>query len=82
VAILLSSTLIAIVVDDLSVILSFVGATGSTIVSYLLPGLCYWRLCANPTAPLRRCAGALFLFGVGVMILSLTLILWEMTTGS
>ena len=49
-------------------------ATGSTIVSYLLPGLCYWRLCPDPRAPLRRCALGLLCFGVGVMALSISLI--------
>ena len=76
---LLLSTLIACAVDDLSLILSLVGATGSTIVSYLLPGLCYWRLCADPRAPLRRAALFLLVFGVAVMVLSLTLIVVKRT---
>ena len=58
----------------LGLVLSVVGATGSTIVSYILPGLCYWRLCPNPRDPLRLCALALLVFGGGVMVLSLALI--------
>ena len=30
--------------EDLGFVMSVVGATGSSIVSYLLPGLCYFRL--------------------------------------
>ena len=73
-AFLVLSTVIALLVSDLSLILSIVGATGSTTVSYLLPGLCYWRLCADPRARLRRAALGLLVFGVAVMILSLSLI--------
>jgi len=42
---LLASLSIAIIITDLGVILSVVGATGSTIVSYVLPGLIYFKLC-------------------------------------
>ena len=42
---LLSSLSIALIITDLGVILSIVGATGSTIVSYILPGLIYLKLC-------------------------------------
>lgn len=35
---------IAMVVDDLGVVLAMVGATGSTLVSYILPGLIYLKL--------------------------------------
>jgi len=41
---LVLSFLVAMCVSDLSFILSIVGATGSTIVSYILPGLIYIRL--------------------------------------
>jgi amino acid permease len=36
------SLLLAITLDDLGVLLSLVGATGSTIVSYILPGFLYY----------------------------------------
>ena len=71
---LLLTTTLAVAVDDLSVVLSFVGATGSVIVSYLLPGLCYYRLQPDPRHPLRRGALALLLFGCVLMPLSLTLV--------
>lgn len=38
------SYVIALSVDDLGVILSLVGATGSTLVSFILPGFCYFFL--------------------------------------
>lgn len=38
------SLLIALAVSDLGVMLSLVGATGSTLVSYILPGFCYYFL--------------------------------------
>ena len=38
------SFVIAVVVDDLGVVLAMVGATGSTLVSYVLPGLIYVKL--------------------------------------
>ena len=41
---LLISFFIAITVEDLGVILALVGASGSTIVSYILPGLFYYRI--------------------------------------
>ena len=56
-------------------VLHVVGATGSTTVSYLLPGLCYFRLCVRPDAPLRWAALALFLLGLVIAALSITLIL-------
>ena len=63
---LISSLGIAIVVTDLGVILSIVGATGSTIVSYILPGLIYLKLCERWSflafmALLQLCLGMVIL---------------------
>ena len=44
VSFLLLSFGVAMVVDDLGVVLAMVGATGSTLVSYILPGLLYIKL--------------------------------------
>lgn len=41
---LVLSYIIALSVDDLGVVLAFVGATGSTMVSYILPGFCYYLI--------------------------------------
>ena len=50
-----------------------VGATGSTIVSYILPGSCYFLLYREPHT-LRWAALALLVAGAVIMPLSLTLI--------
>ncbi|KAJ3126731.1 hypothetical protein HK098_007187 [Nowakowskiella sp. JEL0407] len=39
-----ASYIIAIKVKNLSTVLSIVGATGSTTIGYILPGLFYWRI--------------------------------------
>jgi hypothetical protein len=44
VAFLLLSFTVAMLVDDLGVVLAMVGATGSTLVSYILPGLIYIKI--------------------------------------
>lgn len=68
---LCTALLVALLVDDLSLVLELVGATGSTIVSYLLPGAAYVRLHPYPHA--RRTAAQLqFMVGVGVMAVGLT----------
>lgn len=42
--ILVMSYLVAMVVSSLEVVLAYVGATGSTAISFILPGLFYWRI--------------------------------------
>ena len=71
-AFLLATTTIALVVTDLGVVLSLVGATGSTIVSYILPGTTYYLLCRERN---KRWRGLLQLsLGLIIMPLSLALI--------
>lgn len=41
---LLLSFMLAMAVDDLGIVLALVGATGSTLVSYVLPGLIYIKI--------------------------------------
>jgi amino acid permease len=43
-AIVLGAYLIAITVNDLSMVLGVVGATGSTMICYILPGVLYYRM--------------------------------------
>ncbi len=45
---LIFSFIVAMSVDDLGVVLGIVGATGSTIVSYILPGAVYIKLHPQP----------------------------------
>eukprot|EP00584_Thalassiosira_punctigera_P009179 CAMPEP_0172531184 /NCGR_PEP_ID=MMETSP1067-20121228/4689_1 /TAXON_ID=265564 ORGANISM="Thalassiosira punctigera, Strain Tpunct2005C2" /NCGR_SAMPLE_ID=MMETSP1067 /ASSEMBLY_ACC=CAM_ASM_000444 /LENGTH=466 /DNA_ID=CAMNT_0013315535 /DNA_START=64 /DNA_END=1461 /DNA_ORIENTATION=- len=65
----LSFTL-AMIVDDLGVVLALVGATGSTLVSYVLPGLIYVKVC--PRMDLSKMMAYLQL-GVGIIIIPLAL---------
>ena len=76
-AFLLSSIVIGLLVDDLGVVLRVVGATGSTTVSYILPGGCYFVLArtrARGSKRLRIAAAVMLLAGLVIMPLSLTLI--------
>jgi len=52
---------IAFLVSDLGVVLSVVGATGSTIVTYVLPGACYYI--TFPNRPSRYIGLAMLLTG-------------------
>lgn len=70
---LAASLLIALLVQDLSLVLEIVGATGSTAVSYLLPGLLYFY--AHPWPHFRRrLALGQVLVGLAVMITCLVAI--------
>ena len=42
---LVLSVVLALAVDDLGVVLALVGATGSAVVSYVLPGIVYLQIC-------------------------------------
>lgn len=75
---LVSSAAIALSIDDLGVVLSFVGATGSTIVSYILPGACYYSLCRD-VGPKRYLGLLQLVLGLILMPLSLTLIILKMS---
>ncbi|KAL8287637.1 hypothetical protein RQP46_003495 [Phenoliferia psychrophenolica] len=81
-AILLTTFLISMFVDDLSVILGFVGATGSVSISFILPSVYFISLFKNSESRrdrrLRVAAAALFVWGVAVMIISLSLQLWHL----
>ncbi|KAF8659850.1 hypothetical protein AX16_001735 [Volvariella volvacea WC 439] len=52
--------IIAFLVDDLRIVLSFVGATGSTTISFILPGLFFWKLTRNDQSVSRRLNWAAF----------------------
>lgn len=68
---------VAITVSDLGVILSLVGATGSTIVSYILPGFCYYLTFKdridNIRNPKWKLYGALFQGVIGIIIIPICL---------
>jgi len=73
-AIIAFGFLIAFFVDDLQLVLSFVGSTGSTTISFILPGLFYWKLTRNdPSASkfLNRAALALSIYGACIFVFCL-----------
>lgn len=76
---------IAYFVDDLKMVLSFVGSTGSTTISFILPGLFYWKLTRNdPNASkaLNRAAFALALYGAFIFIFCLGFNIYQVVSPS
>ncbi|SNX85425.1 uncharacterized protein MEPE_04134 [Melanopsichium pennsylvanicum] len=71
---ILSTTfIISLVVDDLSIILGFVGSVGSTTISFILPGVLYASLFADePNSRLRKAAIALTAWGCLVLVVALS----------
>lgn len=65
-AFVLASWRIALSVTNLGKVMAVVGATGSTAVSYILPGACYWKLHPQPHAK-RYVAGGMFCLGVVII---------------
>ncbi|GAA5857001.1 hypothetical protein JCM9279_007309 [Rhodotorula babjevae] len=74
---LFSTFVIAMFVSSLEVVLGFVGATGSTTISFILPAVFFLSLFKGSTDPrdqrLRLAAMALLAWGVLVMVVSLSL---------
>ncbi|KAF8745467.1 hypothetical protein AX14_008894 [Amanita brunnescens Koide BX004] len=58
----------AFLVDDLKLVLSFVGSTGSTTISFILPGLLYWKLSRGDASAWRLRLAALGLTVYGICI--------------
>ena len=63
---------VALSVRSLGKVLSLVGATGSTTISYILPGGIYWRV--GPPGPKRYLAAGQFLLGCVIMPAALTFV--------
>ena len=82
---LVTSVSVALAVTDLGVVLAVVGATGSTMISFVLPGFCYLSLFpANPRGPgnlKRRLALAQLCAGALIMPLALGIIIAERAAG-
>ncbi|KAF9071544.1 transmembrane amino acid transporter protein-domain-containing protein [Rhodocollybia butyracea] len=71
--IIASTFTIAYLVDDLKIVLSFVGSTGSTTISFILPGLLYRKLSRDDEASkgLNRAAIALATYGMFILVFCL-----------
>ncbi|KAL1412061.1 hypothetical protein Q8F55_003058 [Vanrija albida] len=72
IGIVLAGYTIAWLVDELDVVLGFVGSTGSTIISFILPGFFYFRLFRNEPGHTKWLALALGVYGCIVMTFCLT----------
>ncbi|KAH9975741.1 transmembrane amino acid transporter protein-domain-containing protein [Lactifluus volemus] len=69
-AVVMGGFMIAYFVDNLEMVLSFVGSTGSTTISFILPGLFYWKLTKDdPERNKLLNLGALALACYGFLIL-------------
>lgn len=75
IAFLSLSFVLAMIVDDLGVVLAVVGATGSTLVSYILPGLIYLKL--HPESSSKGMARVQLLIGLCMIPISLYHILMK-----
>lgn len=84
--VILTSSIIALgftaafFLDDLKLVLSFVGSTGSTTISFILPGLFFWKLTRDDASvgkPLNWSALALAVYGVLIMIFCLSFNIYQ-----
>ncbi|KAI0653271.1 transmembrane amino acid transporter protein-domain-containing protein [Cubamyces menziesii] len=85
IAIVASGFTIAYFVDDLQMVLSFVGSTGSTTISFILPGLFYWKLSHNdPNASkgLSRAALGLAIYGMFIFVFCLSFNIYQVLHSS
>ncbi|WWC67093.1 uncharacterized protein I206_101000 [Kwoniella pini CBS 10737] len=71
-AILIAGFLIAYNVHELEIVLGFVGSTGSTIITFILPGFFYFRLFREEAGMTKWWALALGVYGFFVMAFCLT----------
>lgn len=81
-ALLFATFLIAMFVSSLEIVLGFVGATGSTTISFILPSVFFLSLFKDSESPhdrrLRFLALLLLSWGICVMVVSLSLNIWHL----
>lgn len=70
--IIIASYLVAITISQLDLVLSFVGSTGSTTISFILPGLFYFKIYSDDKWHWKRWA-AFFLSVYGVLVMTICL---------
>ncbi|RGB42286.1 transmembrane amino acid transporter protein [Rhizophagus diaphanus] len=81
--ILISSYVIAILVSKLDLVLAFVGSTGSTTISFILPGMFYYKIHENdPWDKKKILATFLAFYGLCVMAICLTLNIKKVASGN
>jgi amino acid permease len=59
---------LALVLDDLGVVLALIGATGSTVITFILPGAAYYVM-HKDSGPAWKRNGAVMLFCLGCIIM-------------
>lgn len=70
---LFGSLAVAMVLDDLGVVLALIGCTGSTVITFILPGAAYYTMHKN-SGPAWKRYGAAFLLGLGCIIMPVCLV--------
>jgi len=80
--IIVAGLAVAMVIDELEVVLGFVGSTGSTIISFILPGLFYFTLFRSEAGKTKWFALALTIYGVFVMVFCLSFNIYKLVTRS
>jgi len=71
---------VAYFVNDLQLVLSFVGSTGSTTISFILPGLFFWKLTRDDPEEsklLNRAALALAIYGSCILVFCLSFNIYQ-----
>jgi len=79
-AIIVLGFAVAYMVDDLQLVLSFVGSTGSTTLSFILPGIFYYKLFAGDTSEakwLRPASLVLAIYGICIFIFCLSFNIYQ-----
>lgn len=79
VAIIVFGFAIAMVIDELEVVLSFVGSTGSTMISFILPGMFYFSLFRHEGGITKWLALALSIYGMFVMVFCLSFNIYKLS---
>ncbi|KAI8084094.1 transmembrane amino acid transporter protein-domain-containing protein [Gilbertella persicaria] len=79
--ILIASYLVAITITELDLVLSFVGSTGSTTISFILPGLFYYKIHENDQWNSAKISSVLLaLYGMFIMTVCLTYNIMRLTS--
>ncbi|KAI8877631.1 hypothetical protein K501DRAFT_337286 [Backusella circina FSU 941] len=79
-SILIASYIVSITVTKLDLILAFVGSTGSTTISFILPGLFYYKLHEDDPWKRNKIISVLLaVYGILVMVMCLTFNIMNIT---
>ena len=71
------SFIVSMIVKNLSFVLALVGGTGSTTISYILPGFFYYYTFNNETTWIRKLSFVFGVFGCLLVPFSLAMVFWS-----